>query len=194
MFFKIIFIFIFKFLRFYSYLKMSGIVEPKIYSIDGGYCSGASDTEDKKQTYIARCSCCGKPLSNPIINPVGPDNSDFRLDWCPGLSDCLLTILELNTLIRNILNYKNKDPHNKFINAIYKQKRTYNNFSDIIEDNNYREISSTLLYIIQIKNNKYFSKINKDTLALKIITSWFIGNKDRIYSLAILLQDITNNL
>lgn len=167
---------------------------------DGGYSSGVSDVsdvsdsedEDKEQIYTVRCSCCGKPLSNPIINPVGPDNSDFRLDWCPGLSDCLLTVLELNTLIRNILNYK-KLSTNTLVDKIKKQDRVYNKLSNIIEDNNYREISSTLLYIISLENNKYFSTINKDTLALKIITSWFIGNKYRIYSLAMLLQDITDN-
>ena len=169
---------------------MSEIVESKLN--DGGYCSGASDTEEE-QTYTVSCSCCGKPISKPILNPVGPDDSEFLLERCPGLSDCLLTVLELNRVIRDILNYK-KLSTNTIADTIKKQDRTYNDLSDIIEDNNYREISSTLLYIIQIENNKYFSKINKDTLALKIITSWFIGNKDRIYSLAMLLQDITDNI
>ena len=96
-------------------------------------------------------------------------------------------------MIRDILNYKNLST-NTIADTIKKQDRTYNDLSDIIEDNNYREISSTLLYIIRLKNNKYFSKITKDTPALKIITSWFIGNKNKIYSLAMLLQDMTDYL
>ena len=152
----------------------------------------ASDTEEE-QTYTARCSCCGKPISKPILNPVGPDDSEFLLERCPGLSDCLLTVLELNRVIRDILNYK-KLSTNTIADTIKKQDRTYNDLSDIIEDNNYREISSTLLYIIRLENNKYFSKITKDTPALKIITSWFIGNKNKIYSLAMLLQDMTDYL
>ena len=169
---------------------MSEIVESKLN--DGGYCSGASDTEEE-QTYTARCSCCGNPISKPILNPVGPDNVDYLLEWCPGLSDCLLTVLELNRVIRDILNYKNLST-NTIANKIKKQDRIYNNHSKILENNNYIEISTTLLYIIYIDNNKYFSKITKDTPALKIITTWFIGNKDRIYRLAMLLQDITDNI
>ena len=199
---------------------MSEIVESKINDIDlnpndGGYCSGASDISDNSDTedelaleakkeitlnsalkfspQIAYCSCCGQIISKPIKNPIGLDNVDNYLEWCPGLSDCLLTILELKTLTYNIINYKDKDA-NKKLDTFYKKERKDNNLSNICEDNNYREISSYLLYIIRLDNNKYFSTINEDTLALKIITSWFIGNKDRIFSLGLLLRYINDNL
>ena len=164
---------------------------------DGGYISASdvsetsdfSDFEDEEQTYTARCSCCGKAISKPILNPVGPDDAKYLLEWCPGFSNCLLTILKINTFVEKIINYKN--PFD-VIDIIGKQKRLYNNISEISEDDNHREISSTLFYIISLEKNKYFSGITKDSLVMKIITTWFIGNKSRIYNLASFLQDIND--
>lgn len=87
------------------------------------------------------------------------------------------------------LNCKNRD-------NIGEQTRLFNNISDIKENKHYVEISSTLLKIFESNKKKieYITKITKDSLALQIISSWFIQNpriyNPRIYNLALNLQEI----
>ena len=167
---------------------MSGVIKLDKIKSDNGYSSGASDCSysDNEFEFTKQilCSCCEKCVKKPRTFLIAPKN-EIGLEFCS--SDCYVKCLELVGLVSEILNFGNtiNDDRDKIV----KLPRTpYNSLDDICEDREYFEISSTLRYIISLEKKESFSKITKDSIALKVVSSWFICNDKRIRKLALILQ------
>ena len=167
---------------------MSGVIkldDRKIKSYNG-YSSGASECSysDEEDSIPIICSCCENKVEKQRTFLIGPEN-EVGLEFCS--SDCYVKCLELVGLVSEILNFGNTRDDER--DKIVKLPRTpYNSLDDICEDREYFEISSTLRYIISLEKKESFSKITKDSIALKVVSSWFIGNDKRIRKLALILQ------